>query len=336
VLLYNISYFVFGVCVVLSGSVWLASAKKYMAIGALVLLYIGSGTVIASSPVTSTSSTLNTGALDPEAAVASAESVKLRILVSVRPLALIAQAVAGDRAEVDVLVAAGQSPHHFSLKVSDRKRIAAADLVLWVGPELERFLVKPLRSAKRAMAVAAERDSAIVDVIDTVHSHEASSHPWLAPDAAIALAQRLASRLALLDPDSAGVYAANAEAFTVSIERLDQTLKASFANNKNAYAVAHDAYSNFSDHYGLPEPIVLSVSPEVSPGARKLWQLQSQLPPQSCVLVELEHKSRWLKALVETQQLRLHSVDTLAHNTSITRYADFLLNMAETFKACLD
>jgi len=321
VLLYNISYFVFGVPVVMRISVWLASVKKALAASVLVLLYIGNACALASD------SAREAQALEP---------AKLRVLVSVRPLALIAEAVAGGRAKVDVLVKAGQSPHHFSLKASDRQRIAAADLVLWVGPELERFLVKPLGSAKSSMAAATEVNLTNTELNNPEHSHDKSSHPWLAPDAAIHLAQRLADRLALLDTASADVYQANAEAFSLRIERLDQAIRSSLAGYHSAYAVAHDAYRSFSEHYRLPEPLVLSVSPEVSPGARKLWQLQSKLPQQSCVLVELEHQSRWLKALVETQQLRLHTVDTLAYGTGITSYADFLTSMSETFQACLD
>jgi len=331
VLLYNISYFVFGVPVVLRISVWLASVKKALAVSSLVLLYIGNAAALAS---------------DSAGEGQAIEQVELRLLVSVRPLALIAKAVAGDRAAVDVLVKAGQSPHHFSLRASDRQRIAAADLVLWVGPELERFLVKPLRSAASSMTATDEAEATEIDhankelgdpeLSPQEHSHGGSSHPWLAPDAAIHLAQRLAIKLAQLDPTSAASYHSNAEAFSLRIEHLDQVIKASLADSQRAYAVAHDAYRSFSEHYQLPEPIVLSVSPEVSPGARKLWQLQSQLPQQSCVLVELEHQSRWLKALVETQQLRLHAVDTLAYGAGITSYADFLTNMSETFQACLD
>jgi len=317
---------VFGVPVVLRVSLWLTSAQKALAVSALVLLYIGSAAALAS------------GSVDVAQAL---EPAKLRVLVSVRPLALITKAVAGDRATVDVLVKAGQSPHHFSLKASDRQRIAAADLVLWVGPELERFLVKPLGSAKNSMTaeekvLADKRNLIHEEVNESEHSHDSSSHPWLAPDTAIHLAQRVATKLALLDPMFAAIYHSNAEEFAVRIERLDKTIKASLADSQRAYAVAHDAYRSFSEHYQLSEPIVLSVSPEVSPGARKLWQLQSQLPQQSCVLVELEHQSRWLKALVETQQLRLHSVDTLAYDAGINSYADFLTSMGETFKACLN
>lgn len=322
VLLYNISYFVFGVPVVLRVSLWLVPVKKVLALSALVLLSIGR--VTAAEP----------------ALLSAAQPHKpspLKILASVRPLALIAQAVVGDRAQVDVLVTPGQSPHHYSLKASDRQRIAAADLVLWVGPELERFLLKPLRSAQYTMTATenAELDSTVGEHTDE-HHHEGSSHPWLAPDAAIALAQRLADQLARQDVVSAAEYQANAKAFTARIEALDQGIKASLVSRQSAYAVAHDAYRSFSEHYGLPEPIILSVSPEVSPGARKLWQLQSQLPSGSCVLVELEHQSRWLKTLVNSQQLRLQSVDTLAYGTGISSYADFLVNMSETFQACLD
>ena len=51
----------------------------------------------------------------------------------------------------DVIVDGYNSPHNFSLKPSHAKMLENADLVIWVGEDLETFLEKPLNTiAKKA------------------------------------------------------------------------------------------------------------------------------------------------------------------------------------------
>lgn len=66
------------------------------------------------------------------------------VLASIKPVAMLVKAVVGDELSVDVLLAANASPHDHALKFSDIRAIKSADLVVWVGPELEGVLVKPL------------------------------------------------------------------------------------------------------------------------------------------------------------------------------------------------
>jgi len=44
----------------------------------------------------------------------------------------------------DLIVTAGSSPHGFALRPSQARRLQAADLVVWIGPELTPWLVKPI------------------------------------------------------------------------------------------------------------------------------------------------------------------------------------------------
>ena len=54
----------------------------------------------------------------------------------------------------DVIVDGYNSPHGFSLKPSHAKMIENADLIIWVGEDLEAFLEKPLNTiAKKAVNI---------------------------------------------------------------------------------------------------------------------------------------------------------------------------------------
>lgn len=80
----------------------------------------------------------------------------LKIVTSIRPLALLAQELVGSEDEVIQLLTADRSPHHYQLTVSDRQKMEQAELIVWVGPELETFLQKPLGSYQGRLLTAAQ------------------------------------------------------------------------------------------------------------------------------------------------------------------------------------
>lgn len=67
---------------------------------------------------------------------------RLQLVASVKPLQLVAHAIVADLGEVDLLIPPGASPHHYALKPSDIRVLQKADLVVWVGPDMEQFLEK--------------------------------------------------------------------------------------------------------------------------------------------------------------------------------------------------
>lgn len=67
-----------------------------------------------------------------------------RVVTSIKPLHALAAAVMGGHGHLDVLLKGGESPHTYSLRPSDARTLSQADMVFWVGPGLETFLVKPL------------------------------------------------------------------------------------------------------------------------------------------------------------------------------------------------
>lgn len=69
---------------------------------------------------------------------------EFNVVTSVKPLQLIVQELTQGVTTPHVLLPAGASPHDYALKPSDVKKIHDADLVIWVGPELETFMARML------------------------------------------------------------------------------------------------------------------------------------------------------------------------------------------------
>src|SRR5476649_2597679 len=64
------------------------------------------------------------------------------VVASVRPLGFIASAIADGVTPTEILLPDGASPHDFALRPSDLQKMRRADLVVWVGPEMEAFMTK--------------------------------------------------------------------------------------------------------------------------------------------------------------------------------------------------
>ncbi len=69
-----------------------------------------------------------------------------KVVTSIKPVQSLVAAVMDGVGEPAVIVDGAASPHTFALKPSTAKLIANADVVFWVGPELEPFLEKPLET----------------------------------------------------------------------------------------------------------------------------------------------------------------------------------------------
>ncbi len=102
---------------------------------------------------------LATGAL--LASLATMSTACAAVVTSVRPLAFIAAAIADGVTPTEVLLPDGASPHDYALRPSDVQRLKSAQLVIWVGPEMEAFLSKALQPLPAERQIALSQQPAI-------------------------------------------------------------------------------------------------------------------------------------------------------------------------------
>jgi zinc transport system substrate-binding protein len=72
------------------------------------------------------------------------------VVASVPPIHSLVAAIMAGVGEPVLLIPGTASPHTFSLRPSDARTLAAADIVVWVGPVLETSLARPLASLSGA------------------------------------------------------------------------------------------------------------------------------------------------------------------------------------------
>ena len=70
------------------------------------------------------------------------------VVVSIKPVHSLVSAVMKGRGEPVLLIDGASSPHDFHLKPSQAAQLEKADLLFWIGHELEAFLEKPVETYK--------------------------------------------------------------------------------------------------------------------------------------------------------------------------------------------
>ncbi|MFE8150981.1 zinc ABC transporter substrate-binding protein ZnuA [Brenneria goodwinii] len=102
------------------------------------------------------------------------------VVTSIRPLGFIASAITEGITPTEVLLPSGASPHDYALRPSDVQRLQSAELVIWVGPEMEAFLGKPLSQIAPAKQITlAELPAIKAELIKEAkdhHDHDDNDH----------------------------------------------------------------------------------------------------------------------------------------------------------------
>ncbi|WP_347330141.1 zinc ABC transporter substrate-binding protein [Marinimicrobium locisalis] len=276
---------------------------------------------------------------------ASVARAEVDVVTSIKPLALIARAVVGESGRVSHLLPPNASPHDYPLKVSDMQRLTDADLVVWVGENLETFLRRPLNPLKAEKRLTLSTLEGIHWPEQDEHDHDHGDHHhgprdphlWLNPNNGAVVARALAERLAALDPAGAQGYRDRAGALEQTLSELDRALETRLAPVRDVpFAVYHAGYQHFVDRYRLNQRAAVTLSPERRPGARHLYELRERLRNAACLFTEPYYDMGSARRLADELKLRLGELDLLGAREAITSYPQLLERLGEDIALCLE
>jgi zinc transport system substrate-binding protein len=285
-----------------------------------------------------------------------AAQAEVRVLTSIKPLQLIAAAVQGELGQPEALLPPGASPHHFALRPSDVRRVQSADLLYWIGADMESFLPRVL-SSRELPSVAVQNLPGLTlrhfgDSEDEHHQHDEhdadqhdhehrpgslDAHLWLLPANARLIAARIAADLAAADPANAARYQVNLQAFEQRLAATDAATRARLAPLAGKpFFVFHQAFDYFEAAYGLQHVGVFSGASEVQPGARHVAQMRDRLQATgpACVFSEPPLRPRLAETLSAGLPVKLAELDALG--AAADSYEMLLGNLADGLAGCLE
>ena len=295
---------------------------------------------------------------------AYAQETSLRVVASIKPIHSVAAALMEGVGAPSLLITGATNPHDYQIRPSDAESLQNADVLFWVGPDLEGKSIEAIARSARIVTLVPDEDGHDGHGHDEhdehghdEHGHDEHGHDehggenpdlhlWLDPHRVEEVVAVMLDALVQTDPDNASTYRANGKALLERLHLLDENLRERIERLESgrSYVVFHDAYASFEDRYGLRSAgALLSGDPhghEHSPSAHRLTELRELLLETStdigCVFIEPAFDPASAKVLTEGTDVKLVVLDPLGTDIPAGADAYFLMmeNLAASFEEC--
>jgi len=202
---------------------------------------------------------------------------KVKVAVSIAPLADLAQQVGGEHVTVTTLVPPAASPHTYEPTPAQVKEVADANVMVLIGLGFEFWAEDIIESAANPDLIVIHTSEGI-EVIHDEHEHEGhevgNPHVWLNPRNAMVQVRHLRDVLIEADPAHQAEYEANAEATLAHLEALDEEITAQIATWSHREFIAfHPSWVYFAQRYGLTQAAVVERTPGKEPSPAELAEI---------------------------------------------------------------
>ena len=307
------------------------------------------------------------GALALGATLARAE---LNVLCTTFPIHLITRNVAQGRAGVDLqlMLPAGMGcPHDYALTPQDLRKIAAADVLVVNGLGLEEFLGAPVETANPDVETV-DSSAGIPNLLEYAHEHSGAEeehdheaeadpghaehdhghhhhtgvnpHLFASPRQAARIALNVAAGLSKADPEGAGVYFRNAQAYADRLNALADEMAALGRTLKNNRIVEpHGVFDYLARDMGLEVVAVLRPHGQ-EPSAAEMLELVRTLRAKQAgaIFTEPQYPAKVGAALARETGLPTATLDPVAtgpDEAPLDYYETAMRQNMETLRATL-
>ncbi len=280
-----------------------------------------------------------------------------RVLATIKPIHSLAAAILEGIAEPKLLLSGAASPHSYALKPSGAEALSESDAVIFVSKNLEVFLEKAIGTLPaRARVIELERIPGLrllpVREADSTgrddegegdgghHGHGWDVHFWLDPLNAIAIARSLAQEFAAMDPEHAAHYRSNASKLEARLLSLDAELKVTLAGlSGKPFIVFHGVTQYFETRYGLNGMGPITLSPERTPGAKRLEAVRANIVKANaiCIFSEPQFPPKLVQMLAIGTKAKQGVLDEVGAGIpeGPDQYFTLMRSNAESLAACL-
>jgi len=240
---------------------------------------------------------------------AAVPSGKIEAFVSILPQAYFVERIGGEYIEAEVLVGPGQSPATYEPTPRQMARLGCSKVYFCIGVPFERgFLTKISKTYDQLEIIDTSVGIKPRYLAGSVHCYDEDEekdhhglrdpHVWLDPKAVKIQAGTICEVLSRIDPDHAGYFQDNADAFISDLDRLDaeidQILKPLLGQK---IYVFHPAFGYFAQSYGLEQTAVEVEGKE--PSARQLSELINKARAENVkiIFVQPQYSKKNAKAI---------------------------------------
>lgn len=282
---------------------------------------------------------------------------RIQVVTSTTDLAWLAERIGGDLVEVRSLLSGSEDPHFVDALPSFVHRVARADVVCFVGLDLEvGWLPKVLsKSANSKVQLggqgycdvsqgvpALEVPKELIDrSMGDVHAH-GNPHYWLSPEHFSKAAVNVKAALIRVRPSAKSALEKNfkdLQKHLQNVERETREIFADFSKKKDSEIGVleyHKEFTYFFSAYGLNNKGSLEGIPGVPPSAGRLVEVANQVQGVNLILGGLHSPQRTLRRFSEisgTPYLQLPT--SVQAETKWSTYSDLQKHLAKSIVSLL-
>ena len=273
-------------------------------------------------------------------------STDIKVVTTIKPLHSLISRIMETRGEPQLIIEGTNNPHTFVFKPSHAKMIEEADIVFWIGEDLEAFMEKPLNSLAKDTKKIAFMDSESIEKIefreknifddhdgheDEHEGHEddddhgdkdddhdddhkdAHAHAHGEFDPHIWLDPENAKEMVkiirdeLIKIDPEGQRQYSVNTAGATLE-LDNLINSieKELSKDISYIVFHDAYQYFENRFGVIPAGALTLNPDVLPGAKQIADIQDVI------------NDKGIKCIFSEPQYNPKIIETLGNDMNVS------------------
>lgn len=225
------------------------------------------------------------------------KSDKIQICATLFPQYDFAREIAGDKADVKLLLPAGMDSHSYEPTPADIISINKSDIFIYSGEYLESWANDIVNDIDR-------EKTQILDVSDGIqlvkeeehdheeeHHHEYDPHIWTSPVIAMEMVDNIREALCEADSENADYYNQNAENYKKQLEELDSDFRETVSSGKRnkIYFGGHFAMYYFTEEYGIEYIAAFdSCSGETEPSAKVMAEMIEDIKENNIPVIYYE------------------------------------------------
>ncbi len=213
------------------------------------------------------------------------EKNQIQVVTSIFPVYEITKEIAGDQADVSLMVAENEDAHHYEPSAQAVAAVNEADVFVyssdvmefWVDRLLDVVENEELRIVKLAEGLDLSVAEEMEHEYEEAHGHDhggSDPHFWLDPIAVSEQLTLITEALADADAAGEGIYRENEAVFQQALNRLDEAYRAALGEAEHReFVVQHEAFGHLANRYDLHQIAVGGLTTEVEPSPRQLVEV---------------------------------------------------------------
>jgi zinc/manganese transport system substrate-binding protein len=234
---------------------------------------------------------------------------RIQVVASFSILGDMVAQVAGDRAEVLVLVGPNGDAHAFEPLPSDAKKLSNSKLVIVNGLGLDGWMDRLVSaSGYTGPVVVASKGVEPRTMVEEGSSGETATdpHAWQDISNGIVYVTNIVNALAAADPANAAHYRVGGERYIDQLRSLDADIRQQIAKvpaDKRRVITSHDAFGYFAGAYGVEFLAPEGLSTESEPSATELARLIDQIKRERI-------KTLFVENIADPRMIKMIASDT--------------------------